>query len=229
MAQMPIFNFWSLKTDMKRGPLLLLIAIYFCILGCKKDKNIAPASIGYLPLTDGSVWKYNYVSDGGTTDTLTIMMTGGTTQINGKTYYNATSTYKQGASMGYFYAGNHLYATRTVAAGSNVAMEFQLLNDTASVGYKWLTSPTDDGEVSGTPAQTINTIMEKGISRMVNGHEYPGVIHTQVQLQYNTGSGFQTYITYDFYLAKGVGLIESDANTLDEFYETETLFDYTIK
>jgi hypothetical protein len=210
---------------MKRGLLPLLIAINFCILGCKKDNNVSLSTNSYLPLTDGSMWKYNYASDGGTTDTLTIAMTGGTTKINGKTYYNAASTYKQGSSLGYFYAGNHFYATRTVALGSNVAMEFQLLNDTASVGYQWITSPTDDGEVQGAPAQTINTIMEKGISRTINGQTFPDVIHTRVELQYS----LQTFITYDFYMAKGVGLIESDSNTLNEFYETETLFAYTIK
>jgi hypothetical protein len=214
---------------MKRGQLLLLIVVCFCIFGCKKEKTEGPALNDYLPVTNGSFWKYSYGSDGGSTDTLTITMTGGTTKINGKTYYNATSTYRQGFSDGYFYAGNHFYATRTVALGSNVAMEFQLLNDTASVGYHWITSPTDDGKVSGIPAQTINTIMEKGISRVINGRTFNDVIHTRVELQYSSGAGFQTYITYDFYLAKGVGLIENDANTLDSFFEKETLFDYTIK
>jgi hypothetical protein len=214
---------------MKRGQLLLLIAICFCILGCKKDKTEAPSLNDYLPLTDGSVWKYSYGSDGGHTDTLTITMTGGTTKINGKTYYNVTSTYKEGFSLGYFYAGNHFYATRTVAIGSNAAMEFQLLNDTASVGYHWVTRPTDDGKVGDTPAQTVNTIMEKGISRSINGRTFNDVIHTKVEVQYDYGTGFQTFVTYDFYLAKGVGLIESDSNTLDSFFEKETLFDYTIK
>jgi hypothetical protein len=214
---------------MKRGLLLLLIATCICILGCKKDKIEAPSLNDYLPLTDGSVWKYSYGSDGGHTDTLTITMTGGTTKINGKTYYNVTSTYKEGFSLGYFYAGNHFYATRTAAVGSNAAMEFQLLNDTASVGYHWVTRPTDDGKVGDTPAQTVSTIMEKGISRSINGRTFNDVIHTKVEVQYDYGTGFQTFVTYDFYLAKGVGLIESDSNTLDSFFEKETLFDYTIK
>lgn len=214
---------------MKQGLVAILFLITLGIFGCKKDKTEGPSSNDYLPLTNGSVWKYSYGSDGGHTDTLTITMTGGTTKINGKTYYDVTSTYKQGFSQGYFYAGNHFYATRTVALGSNVAMEFQLLNDTASVGYHWKASPTDDGKVGGMPAQTVNTIIEKGISRVENGRTFTDVIHTRVELQYDYGSGYQTYITYDFYLAKGVGLIESDANTLDSFFETESLFGYTIK
>jgi hypothetical protein len=214
---------------MKRGSLLLSIAIVFSILGCKKDKMEAPSLNDYLPLTNGSVWKYSYGSDGGHTDTLAITMTGGTTRINGKTYYDVTSTYKQGFSQGYFYAGNHFYAMRTVALGSDAGMEVQLLNDTASVGYRWITRPTDDGTVGGMPVQAVNTIVEKGISRTENGRTFSEVIHTRVELQYDYGSGYQTNITYDFYLAKGVGLIESHANTLEFFFETENLFDYTIK
>src|SRR5437763_1497490 len=130
---------------MKRGQLMLLIAICFCILGCKRDKTEASSLNDYLPLTDGCVWKYSYGSDGGHTDTLT------------------------------------------------------------------------------------HTIMEKGISRSINGRTFNDVIHTKVEVQYDYGTGFQTFVTYDFYLAKGVGLIESDSNTLDSFFETETLFEYTIK
>ncbi|HJP62295.1 MAG TPA: hypothetical protein VJ844_02580 [Mucilaginibacter sp.] len=214
---------------MKKGLLPVLFFAAFCFSACKKDHGVLPSGGNYLPVTEGSTWKYSYASDGGTTDTLVLKMVGGTTQINGKTYYNVLSTYKQGASQGYFYAGNHIYSTRSIAVGSNVAMEFQMLNDTASVGYRWISNPTDDGMIDGKPARTVNTIVEKNISRTVNGITFPHVIHTRVQLQYDSGSGFLPTVTYDFYLAKDVGLIENDSNTLDTFYETETLFNYTIK
>jgi len=214
---------------MKQGLLPVLFLIVFGLFGCKKDQVAAPARNEYLPVSEGSVWKYSYASDGGSTDTLVLKMTGGTTLINGKTYYNALSTFKQGSSQGYFYAGDHIYSTRTVASGSGVAMELQLLNDTASVGYQWITSPTDDGMLGGKPARAVNKIIEKNMSKIVNGKTFSNVSHTQVQLQYDFGSGFETTLTYDFYLAKDIGLIENDSNILDTFYETETLFDYTIK
>ncbi|HWD88806.1 MAG TPA: hypothetical protein VG367_11810 [Mucilaginibacter sp.] len=214
---------------MKKGLLPVLFFGVFCFWGCKKEHAVTPAGDNYLPVTEGSTWKYSYSSDGGATDTLTLKMIGGTTQIKGKTYYNALSTYKQGSSQGYFYTGNHVYSTRSIAIGASVAMEFQLLNDTASVGYRWISSPTDDGMLGGKPARTVNTIIEKNISRTINGTTFSNVSHTQVQLQYDLGSGFETTVTYDFYLAKGIGLIENDSNTLDTFYETETLFNYTIK
>ncbi len=212
---------------MKRGLLSIVVVIIFCCSGCKKEAKEAPSG-EYLPLTDGSTWKYNYTSDGGTTDTLILKMTGGTTLINGKTYYNAASTYKQGTSPGYFYAGNHLYATRTADVGFG-SIELQLLNDTASVGYQWITIPTADGTLGGSPVRTINTIKEKNLTRTLNGKTFTNVIHTQVEMQYSNGSVFGTAVTYDFYLAKGIGLIENDANTEGILHETETLFDYTVK
>ena len=212
---------------MKRGLLSVFAVIIFCCFGCKKEATQAPSG-EYLPLTDGSTWKYNYASDGGTTDTLIIKMTGGTTVINNKTYYNAASTFRQGTSLGYFYSGNHFYVTRTADGGFG-SVELQLLNDTASVGYQWITIPTENGTLGGTPVRTINTIKEKNINRTLNGKTFTNVIHTQVELQYNNGSGFGTTVTYDFYLAKGIGLIESDSNTEDILHETETLFDYSVK
>jgi hypothetical protein len=214
---------------MKRGLLSVFVVLAFCFAECKKDSTTMPAGESYLPLTDGSSWVYSYSSDGGSTDTLTLRMTGGTTVINSKTYYNISSTYKEGTSMGYFYVGDHTYATRTIDGSTGSSIEIQLLNDTAPVGYSWTTIPTESGQIGGVPARTVNTIMEKNITRTLHGKTFSNVIHTQVQLQYNFGSGYQTSVTYDFYLARGVGMIEDDANTLDTFYETETLFDYTIK
>ncbi|HVV55448.1 MAG TPA: hypothetical protein VHC47_08995 [Mucilaginibacter sp.] len=214
---------------MKKGLLLLWVITVLGAAGCKKDAGVVPAGGNYLPLSEGNTWKYSYASDGGTTDTLTIKMTGGTTLIGGKTYYNAASTYKNGSTSGYFYVGNHNYATRTVDAASGNSLELVMLNDTASVGYSWITDPGNNGQIGGVKARTVNTIKEKNISRIINGHTFNRVIHTQVQLQYDFGSGFETTITYQFYMADGVGLIETDANTLDTLHETETLFGYTVK
>jgi hypothetical protein len=200
-----------------------------CFLGCKKGTDVRPSTVSFLPLTQGSTWKYHYVSDGGTTDTLTLTITGGSSEINGKTYYDVLSTYKKGSSVGYFYIGNHIYATRTTDNGTGSAMELQLLNDTASVGYQWITTPTDNGKVGAWPARTVNIIKEKNVNRILHGKTFTGVTHTQVLLQYDFGTGYETTISYDFYMAKGIGLIENDANTLNTLIETETLFDYTIK
>jgi len=215
---------------MKRRLFYIVIFVAFGFYSCKKDNGAKPSPDSYLPLTNGSSWSYQYSSDGGTADTLVITMTGGSTKINGKTYYNAASVFRKNSSLGYFYVGNHIYATRTID-GVSPAIELQLLNDTASVGYQWITQPTDNGKIGNKLARTVNTIKEKNIEHIIQGKTFTDVTHTQVLLQYdsNDGYGYQTTITYDFYLAKGIGLIENDANTLNVLHETETLFDYTIK
>ena len=102
-------------------------------------------------------------------------------------------------------------------------------NDSKAVGDTWTTTPTDNGTISGFPARTVNTIKEKGITKVVNGKTFTDVIHTQVDLQYNLGSGFTSTALYDFYLAKGVGMIETDTSVSGNIYEKETITDYSIK
>jgi hypothetical protein len=157
-------------------------------------------------------------------------MTGGTTAINGKTYYNATSvSSKSGTSDGYFYAGNHAFSTRGSNAAAGLTIELQLGMDNQAAGYTWTTTPTDGGEINGYPAKTINTIKETNINKTVNGKQFSNVIHTQVDLQYNLGDGFESFAIYDIYLAKGVGMIEMDSQIYDTVVDVQTITDYTIK
>lgn len=215
-----------------KKPILILItiaAVYFS--GCKKSSNDpAPGnSDSYLPVTSGTTWTYIDATSG-SSETSTIKMTGSTATFNGKTYYSMTQvSASQGTKNGYYYAANNSYALRayTPAAGGLV-LEIQMGNDKEAVGYSWTTTPTDDGEIEGVPARTVNTIKEKGISKTVNGKKYNDVIHTQVSLQYDFG-GYEEYALYDIYLAKGIGMIETDTSIPGGYLETQTLKSYTIK
>ena len=57
------------------------------------------------------------------------------------------------------------------------------------------------------------------------------VIHSQINVQYNVGSGFQTpYATYDFYVAKGVGIIRVEINIPTvPFVDVLELVSYSIQ
>ena len=129
----------------------------------------------------------------------------------------------------YYYVVNHQYSIRApLSIGGTV--ELQLANDNQPVGYTWTTQPTDNGLVNGVPAQTVNKILEASISKTVNGKGYSNVIHTQVDLQYDFGTGFESAGIYDFYLAKGVGMIEEDSNLEGgALIEKSTLTSYSIK
>lgn len=216
---------------MKKILSILILGGAMLIAGCSKKNNPGPSASAdsYLPVSSGSTWTYNDVM-GGNTSQLTITMTGATSVINGKTYYTGTSASStRGTSTGYFYAANHSYSFRATSATASITIELQMGNDEQGVGYSWTTTPTDNGTINGVSAKTVNTIKEKNITKVVNGKTFTNVIHTQVDLQYDLGTGFQSVVTYDIYLAKGVGMIENDTSVSGSPYEVETITGYTVK
>jgi len=201
------------------------------IASCSKKNNPGPSASAdsYFPVSSGSSWNYNIVANG-TTSQLTITMTGATSLIAGKTYYAFTSNSStQGTTSGFFYAANHSYALHASSVINHIVMELQLGNDEQNAGYTWTTNPTDNGAINGVPAKTVNTIKEKNVTKVENGKTFNNVIHTQVDLQYDLGTGFQSVAIYDIYLAKGVGMIEIDATVSGLPYEVQTITGYTIK
>jgi hypothetical protein len=209
--------------------MLLFAAGAVLMAGCKSKNDPKPGSDSYFPVSSGSTWSYKDVV-GDANNTLTITMTGATSVFNTKTYYTASSVSSaHGTSTGYYYAADNAYAIRATNVSAGITIELQMGNDAKDVGYTWTTTPTDNGIISGFPARTVNTIKEKGISKVVNGKTFTDVIHTQVDLQYNLGSGFTSTALYDFYLAKGVGMIETDTSVGGNAYEVETITSYTIK
>ena len=215
---------------MRNKLLMLIIGGAMLAAGCSKSKNNpSPPSDSYLPVTSGNTWTYNDVVNGSTSQ-LTITMTGATTAFNGKSYYNSTSvSTTKGTSTGYFYAANHAFAVRATSAAAGLTIELQMGNDAQIAGYTWTTTPSDNGTINGVPAKTVNTIKEVNVTKVVNGKTFTNVIHTQVDLQYNLGTGFQSVAVYDFYLAKGVGMIETDTSVSGAPYELETITGYTVK
>ena len=174
-------------------------------------------------MASASTWKYLVTGASGI-DTLTVKFTGATTVINGKTYYNANSIYqKMGGSIGYFFGANHLYGTISSNAAAGLTIEFQFLNDTTAAGHSWISSPTANGLVNGVPARTVNTIKEVNISKTVGGITFKNVIHTEIDLQYDYGGGYESSAVYEFYFAKGVGMIENATIISGNIYEMESI------
>ena len=219
---------------MKHFLFLIAVAAFFAS-GCISSKNDPKPGDGtstsdsYFPVTAGSTWTYKEEIAGATSSTV-IKMTGNTKTFNGKSYYEASSSSTvKGNQLGYFYSANHDFAILQTIPGYGIDVEIHLGNDSKAAGYTWTTSPTVSGYVNGFPAKMINTIKEKGISWVVNCKTFTNVMHTQVDLQYDLGSGFMSYSVYDFYLAKGVGMIESDTGISGSIYDKETILSYNVK
>lgn len=217
--------------------LILIIAVTFVSVstGCGFKEVITPvsgksASDSYQPTTKGSTWKYSVQLVGVDPVEQTITMTGGSTLINGKTYYEATSVSKTlGSSTGYFYSDGSVYSTRASSIAAGVTLDMQYLDLSKSVGAYWTSKVNDSGYVNGIPGQFRGTIAEKGITKTIGGKSFTDVIHTTIDLQYDYGSGFETFMTYEYYLAKGVGLIELDTTAFGFDSTKETILTYDVK
>jgi hypothetical protein len=228
---------------MNKSLLVVFILLAIGYAGCKDNAYTPPPPSppnSYFPETYGSNWKYRDSIYGEPTDTVPILgvridtvtytMNGATTDFNNNIVYNVDVVSKlNGHSTAYFHVDNHLNSLMesTVPYGLT---DLQILIDTASVGHTWTFSPTNNGVLNNNPVKGISTIVEKNISKMVNGITYPNVIHTSINVQVNVnGAGFHNIANYDFYLAKGFGLIEKDASFYGLLNETKTLLNYNVK
>lgn len=181
----------------------------------------------YLPTTKGSSWTYQ--SDmTGSTELSTSYLTGAITPINGQNYYELKTTALGKESIGYYFVKDKKYKVRSATVESNTMLEFFILDDNLPVGGEWVATMTADGSVNGVPGRTKNKIIESGITKTVLNKTYKNVIHTHIIVQYDLGSGFQNFVDYNFYLAKGVGVIETDTN-FGTYKTSSYLFDYSIK
>jgi hypothetical protein len=228
---------------MNKAVLAILAFLTIGYMGCKQESyKIIPPSLSdsYFPETTGSTWKYRDSTFGEKTDivpiygvkidTLTFTINGATTDFNNDVCYNADVISKlNGASTAYFYSFKHLHSIRESIPPFGLT-NLHCLVDSASVGYSWATSPTASTLLNGNPAQTINTIEEKNITKVINGKTFTNVIHASVNYQINiNNTGWRNIAFYDFYLAKGVGVIEKDTYVYGNLNGTRTIIDYTIK
>ncbi len=226
--------------SMKR--LLLLFAVVFSLAACQKEVSFdAPSGGGtgggggttadtYQPVTKGSFWKYKDSALTGATTLMTI--TGQQKTIGSRTYQVVTSeTTGQPPAEAYFYVAKPVFGLRQdVNNGIATTIEFIYLNDTASVGYTW----TDNmPPVNGLAARFIGTIMERNISKTVAGKNFTNVIHTQLNLEYDLPIlGWTNFAVYDYYIAKGVGIIRIETTSTFGGFGIKTvadLIDYSIK
>jgi hypothetical protein len=227
---------------MKQLILFLIIGVALFTAACKLDKpdlskggSAASTAESYQPINKGTSWTFKQT----TTDNLshvevatqTTTITGDTKTFNNKLYYVGLSTSDTLSGNAYYSYNNGDYRYRTAILGTDIIIEYLYLKDNATIGQIWTAPVTDNGTVNTIPAQIIGDVEEKGISKTVSGKEFANVIHTKILFQYNVTGAFETYQVIDFYVAKGVGIIEMDTNVSQPYisHSTLALTDYTIK
>jgi len=116
----------------------------------------------------------------------------------------------------------------TSPAGAPYNIVFHYLNDTASAGYSW---EYIGGQGNNFTAHFKTTIIAKGLSMAVEGKNYTNVIQSRMVLFYDIFGTLMQFATYDYFVAKGVGIIKlrADLNAFGTSMQTcSNLVDYKI-
>lgn len=213
------------------------IIALFCIAvlsSCQKDETTAPEppidsipeNQSYLPLTQGTFWVYKD-SATAVTDTATV--------LNDELIQDSITFKKvqlgntSGIGFSYYGVLGHNYYLRGEQMGISVTL--QVLNDSLAAGSSWT---NDMGTISGVPVRGKGTIIEKDITYTVQGTTYQNVIHSQYVLSYKFLGTYLNFATYDFYFAKGIGIVKMQSSIADNTgsiskVSSEDLIGYTIK
>lgn len=222
---------------MKKTLSLFVVALLIWLVGCKLDPpvfpNGTPKSDSYQPVTKGTYWKYNG-NISGVTLTQTTTMTGATETFSGRLYYVGSTVMGGQSENSYFYHGDGKYTMRSTTVASGITIEYTYLVDNMTVGQKWTAPVSDSGTINGVPGQIVGEIKEVNISRQIAGTTFNNVVHTQMLFQYNFTGTMETVQVLDFYIAKGIGLIEMNTAAAgitgpSGLISSTTLSGYSIK
>jgi hypothetical protein len=220
---------------------LFLVALSVTLFSCQKEADFGALPGGdtgtggnttdsYQPLSTGTWWNYKD-SASGTIQLLTVLPI---TKLINSIRYNAVKGEVDGQIDTAYMASprpNYYITQKGISptSGASYDIVMNLLNDTASVGYNW---KYNAGQGNGFTALMSATIMEKNISFTANGKTFPNVIHVQSVLSYDIFGSVIDFATYDYYFAKGVGIVKLRTE-ISAFGFSQTsctdLVDYSIK
>lgn len=182
-------------------------------------------SDSYQPVTKGSTWTYSVSAIGNTTpNSITLTMTGDVKTFNNVNFYKAAATSSDGTSEGYFGQKGSLYLTHDASDGT----EEPYLDDSKAVGSSYTVDQPDPYN-PGATIRSIGTILEKGITKTINSKTFKNVIHTRVETNYTDGTNTLSTDVTEYYIARGVGMVQIDAYLLGQKVVSQTITGYSIK
>jgi len=222
---------------MKKLFLISLLAVIAFLPACNKAGIIGPgvvsvasSSNSYQPTTSGSVWKYVNEVTGKPDELIMVKAVGTTFNINNRVYYTITSASSlNGTTTNYYFTNGVFYTIRGASLVPGATSEFQYLDNSYTVGTKWTVSVNDSGFINGVAGRFEGSTVEKDITKTIGDNTFTNVIHTTVNLEFDYGDGFVTTATYDYYLAKSIGMIEVDSSVAGVVVGKETITSYDVK
>lgn len=219
---------------MKTNVLLVFIAATIISSCSKKDTastTTPPTSDSYINVNPGSVWNYSEIDSSTSTPTnsnYNVTATSEDTTINSKQYH--IYNYSYGGSEYLNLTGHDYYQYDSIPGGLGQVIERLYLEDNAAVNATW--SQNFSVNITGIPfaiqGTLTNKIVETGISKMVNGTNYTGVIHVSTTISSSAIPSSNFTSSIDSYYAPNYGLIENSIlvnlnySGLTEYVNTKT-------
>jgi hypothetical protein len=196
---------------MKKIPnlaLLLTIALFSC-----KDGKSPEDTTTFMNIKAGSTWNYETSNNllPGATSTYTLTSTNRDTVANGNTYHVYTNS-ATNASEYYRVSGNDYYTFQKLPAELGGSLiENLYLKTNVSTGVNWIQNfmVSVPGIPFPLPVTITNTILEKGISKTVNGSTYNNVIHTSTGIAVSGIPPASLTTDIHNYYAPNVGMVEN--------------------
>lgn len=217
------------------------VSTFLLFISCNKNPAIQDNPVNerfdckecsYVPMCDGQRYIYEHITNNGTTmevrDTLQYIKDTNINAVMFRKFRFATNNYV--ANQYHTCVGNiTLHAFYFNLGGNTLTLKQSTrLNPNLSVNDHW-----SDSLVYSSGVATIykNTIIEKGITRTVNGRGFSDVIHILVETtRYDPSSGIFPLDNTDYYYARGVGLIETNSTNpiFGTFRESIKIKEYFI-
>src|SRR5450432_1165037 len=197
-----------------RIKMLFFVTFLLFIVSCKKNETTTtPQQDVYLTTSAGSTWNYHETDLSGTTPVnkdFTLTSTSRDSSINSRNYHVFSNS--GGSSQYLNITGSDYYQFDSLPAGFGTStIERLYLKDNAAVGANWnqATTVTLPGVPLAVPVTLTFSVVEKGISRTVNGMVYSNVIHVTTSISSVLIPAASLTTSINSYYAKKYGLIET--------------------
>lgn len=196
---------------MKTNLLIFFIATSILASCSKNNSNDTTTNDSYINTNTGSTWNYHQIDSSSSSPVVSdysVTSSSEDTTINSKKYHVYNLSY--GGNRYMTVSNNNYYQYDSIPITGGISIERLYLKSDAKVGDPW--SQTFTLNIPNAPfpidLTVDNKILEKGVSRTVNGISYSNVIHVSTTLSNPLiTTGFTSSI--DSYYAPKFGLIES--------------------
>jgi hypothetical protein len=172
------------------------------VVSCKKsdsgdnsNNNPTPAAEKFMSFTSGSSWNYQTVNNNSVNDVTNYTLTCSDidTTIGSRTYRIFYATDTSGSTAEFYNNTGRDYYQYTKLSDMLPALDLKYLNDSLPVNSTWTSPPITISQQVSVPnfplpitvtisAALKSTIIEKGMSLVVNGNSYSNVIKMKTEL-----------------------------------------------